>query len=234
MNGEPCQASVNRQRSGTAVPCSSSCSAPLARSIWIGVACLWLSGMLPAQCATATELFQQGTKAYTGGDYAAAAAAFQQAATLQPASGTMQNLGNSEWQRGRTGWSILAWEQALWVDPFNGHARSNLRFARRAAQLESPELAWYEVVSSWLPVNCWGWLAGISLWLAAGLGLLPGLLHWPKVAWQQAAAASILVVFLLSLPALVGVETRSRIGFVLEKNTPLRLTPTTDAQYITR
>jgi hypothetical protein len=236
VNGDPCQAAVNRQQSGTPIPGSYSCSARLSRShwLWLAVACLLLSFIAPARCATAGALFQQGTKAYTDGDYAAAAAAFQRAAAVQPASGTLQNLGNSEWQHGRTGWAILAWERALWVDPFNGHARSNLRFARRAAQLESPELAWYEVVSSWLPVNCWGWVAGISLWLAVGLGLLPGLLHWPKVAWQQAAAAFVLVVFLLSLPALVGVETRSRIGFVLQKDTPLRLTPTADAQYITR
>jgi hypothetical protein len=83
-------------------------------------------------------------------------------------------------------------------------------------------------------VNCWGWMASLSLWLAVGLGLLPGLLHWHKVAWQQAVAAFVLVVFLLSLPALLGVDTRSRIGFVLQKDTPLRLTPTDDAQYITR
>jgi hypothetical protein len=206
-------------------------SAPI--SLWLGVAWYCVLGMV-AQGASAGDLFREGAKAYSAGDYVTAAATFQQAAAVQPASGTLQNVGNSEWQRGRTGWAILAWEQALWVDPFNGNARSNLRFARRAAQLESPELAWYEVVSGWLPMNSWGWIAGISLWLAVGLGLLPGLLHWQKVAWQQAAAAFVLVVFLLSLPALVGVETRSRIGFVLQKDTPLRLTPTTDAQYITR
>ena len=202
--------------------------------LWLAVSSLSLLTTTPAQSALPSDLFRHGTNAYSAGDYVAASAAFQQAAAVHLASGTLQNLGNSEWQLGRTGWAILAWEQALWVDPLNGHARDNLRFARRAAQLESPELAWYEVVSSWLPTNCWCWIAGISLWLAAGLGLLPGLLHWQKVSWQQAAAAFVLVVFLLSLPALVGIETRSRIGFVLQKDTPLRLTPTTDAQFITR
>jgi len=240
MTAQPVQGTVRGPRSVMASSCyssySCSCSAPLAKSLllWLAAACLLLLGTAPAQSTSPSDLFRHGTNAYSAGDYAAASAAFQQAAAAHLASGTLQNLGNSEWQLGRTGWAILAWEQALWVDPFNGHARNNLHFARRAAQLESPELAWYEVVSGWLPANCWCWIAGISLWLAAGLGLLPGLLHWQKVSWQQAAAAFILVVFLLSLPALVGVETRSRIGFVLQKDTPLRLTPTADAQFITR
>jgi hypothetical protein len=38
----------------------------------------------------------------------------------------------------------------------------------------------------------------------------------------------------LSIPALFGVERRARLGFVLEKDTPLRLTPTAEAQAITR
>jgi hypothetical protein len=192
--------------------------------------------LIPAfvQGASFEALFRDGVKAYGAGEYSAAGEAFRSAATAQPASGTLQNLGNAEWQSGRAGLAILAWEQALWIDPFNGSARANLRFARRMAQLEAPELTWYEVVSGWLPVNWWGWIAGSSLWLAVGLGLLPGILRWHKVAWQQAAAAFVLVAFLLSLPALLGVDTRSRIGFVVQKDTPLRLTPTQDAQYITR
>jgi hypothetical protein len=42
------------------------------------------------------------------------------------------------------------------------------------------------------------------------------------------------MVFLLSIPALFGVQTRARIGFVLQKDTPLRLTPTLEAQALTR
>jgi hypothetical protein len=42
------------------------------------------------------------------------------------------------------------------------------------------------------------------------------------------------MVFLLSVPAHIGVQTRSRVGFVLQNNTPLRLTPTLEAQALTR
>ena len=105
---------------------------------------------------------------------------------------------------------------------------------RKTAQLEAPELAWYEVISTWLPVNWWAWIAGGSLWLAVGMVMLPGILRQRKATWHQAIAALALMVFLLSIPALFGVQTRARIGFVLQKDTPLRLTPTLEAQAVTR
>ena len=191
-------------------------------------------GVVTARGETAAELFTRGSQAYQAGDYRRAVRAFREAAQRQPAAGTFQNLGNAEWQLGHTGQAILAWEQSLWLDPFHRDPYTNLRFARKTAQLEAPELAWYEVVSSWLPLNWWEWTAGVSFWLAVAMVLLPGIFRWRKLAWHQALAAFGLAVFLLSLPAHFGVDTRSRIGFVLQKNSPLRLTPTEDAELITR
>jgi hypothetical protein len=182
--------------------------------------------------ASAESLFEAGVAAYRAGDYQVAAAAFRESSTLQPASGTLQDLGNAEWLRHRTGAAVLAWDRALWLDPFNQSARQNLRYARKNAQLEAPDLAWYEVISTWLPVHWWALIAGVSLWLAVGMVMVPGILRRRKATWHQAIAAVGLMVFLLSVPAHVGVETRSRIGFVLEKETPLRLTPTREAQTI--
>jgi tetratricopeptide (TPR) repeat protein len=189
---------------------------------------------LSAFASLPDALFQTGVAAYRAADYSVAAQAFRQSVTLQPASGALQALGNAEWQQRRTGDAILAWEQALWLDPFNESARQNLRFVRKTAQLEAPELAWYEVISTWLPVGWWAWIAGSSLWLAVGMVLLPGILRRRKATWHQAIAALALMVFLLSIPALFGVQTRARIGFVLQEDTPLRLTPTLEAQSITR
>lgn len=189
---------------------------------------------LSALASTSDALFHTGVAAYHSADYALAAQAFRQSVALQPASGALQDLGNAEWQCQRAGPAILAWEQALWLDPFNGAARQNLRFARKTAQLEAPELAWYEVISTWLPVTWWAWIAGLSLWGAVGLTLLPGILRRRKATWHQALAALGLMVFLLSIPALFGVHSRSRIGFVLQPDTPLRLTPTREAQPLTR
>jgi hypothetical protein len=180
------------------------------------------------------EFFRLGTEAYRAGDYARSAHAFAESAAQQPASGTLQNLGNAEWHSGRAGLAVLAWEQALWLDPFQHSSRQNLRFARKAAQLEAPELAWYEVVSTWLPANWWAWLAGATFWLGVGMATLPGILRRRKTVWHQAVAAVAFMLFLLSVPAYVGVHTRSGIGFILQKDTPLRLTPTADAQAVTR
>lgn len=187
-----------------------------------------------AYASTPNALFRTGLEAYHAGDYATASSAFRQAASLAPAAGTLQNLGNSEWERGQAGAAILAWEQSLWLNPFNDSARNDLRFARKTAQLETPELTWYEAVSSWLPLNWWSWIAGLSLWLVIGAGLLPGIFHVRKATWHQAVAAFGLAVFLLSLPAHVGIHTRSQLGFALKKDAPMRLTPTDEAQFITR
>jgi hypothetical protein len=63
---------------------------------------------------------------------------------------------------------------------------------------------------------------------------LPGIFGQTKAAWHQAVAAFALMVFLLSLPAQFGVQSRRNIGFVLDPETTLRLTPTRDAQVLTR
>jgi hypothetical protein len=180
------------------------------------------------------ELFEAGLKAYSTAEYGRAASAFRASASQRPASGTLQNLGNAEWQLGRTGEAILAWERALWVDAYNHPARQNLKFARRTAQVETPELSWYEIISTWLPANWWPWITGISLWGSIGIIGIPALLRKGKSSWNQAAAAFGLMLFLLSLPAVLGVNARSRLGFVLQPDTPLLLTPTRDGQAITR
>jgi len=194
---------------------------------------LWVLFAFSVTAAVPDE-FTTGIEAYRASAFDRAAQAFRASAIGQPTVGALQNLGNAEWQRGRAGDAILAWEQALWLDPYDSNARNNLRFARETAQLEAPELTWCEEVSLWLPVNGWAWIAGASLWLAVGLITLPGILRRRKAPWQQAVAALSLGVFLFSLPAQFGTFTRSGIGFVLQNDTPLRLTPTSEAEAVTR
>ena len=180
--------------------------------------------------AATNDLFLRGLEAYQAGHFADAARAFREASEREPASGTLLNLGLTEWRRGRAGLAILAWEQVRWIDPFDPQAKANLDYARQFTGVESPELTWYERASSWLPVNAWTWMAGMALWLAIGMAVLPGVLRWRRANWQQGLAALSFAVFLLSLPAHVGVVTRTRIGFVLKKDAPLRLTPTAEAE----
>lgn len=200
----------------------------------IAALALLLCGGAQAAERDYSSLFEAGVTAYRAGEYSLAADMFQHANLRQLSSGGLRNLGNAEWKTGRTGRAILAWEQAVWVDPFDGVARTNLLFARRVAQVETPELRWYEAASTWLPSWWWAAIAGISLWTAIGAAVLPGVLRVRKAAWHQTVAALGLAVFFLSLPAHVGVASRSKLAVVLERDTALRLTPTTEGQVVTR
>ena len=195
-------------------------------SAWLVLALLLVN---PAAKAAGND-FVSGQQAYERQDFPAAAQSFAAAISNTPSAGAYQNLGNAEWRNGRVAEALLAWERALWVDPRAADARNNLQFAREAAQLESPDLTWGEIASTWLPVDWWAWLAGGSLWFAVSLAVLPAVLRWRKSGWQQALMAIGLGIFLLSLPANYGAVTRTTLGLVLAAETPLRLTPTAEAE----
>lgn len=184
--------------------------------------------------AASTNDFETACVVYRAGVFDQAAEMFAAVAQARPSVGAYQNLGNAEWRRGRAGEAILAWEQARWLSPFNADVKANLRFARRATQLAAPELAWYEMCSTWLPVDAWAWIASGAFWLAVGLTVVPHLLGWRKAEWHQAVAAAGFAVFLLTLPALAGVQSRSLLGVIRTPDTPLRLTPTREAQVLVK
>jgi hypothetical protein len=218
---------IRLQRTG------SSSAAQLVGSLYLLLAICTGAGCVAASTPVG-DVFQQASQAYVAGGFEQAAVLFGEAATAAPAAGTLHNLGNAEWQCSRPGPAILAWERAQWLDPFAPGTRVNLRVARKAAQLDTPDLAWYEVCSAWLPASAWSWIACLSFWLAVAMITLPGILRWRRADWHQGLAAAGFAVFLLTLPALAGVYTRSNLGIVLLKQTPLRLTPTTEAQILTR
>ena len=182
--------------------------------------------------ADTNDWFAQGLAFGRAGQFPDAAAAFEKSAHHRPAVGTLVNAGISEWQRGHAGAAILAWEQAQWISPFDARAGGNLKFARAVAQVDAPDLEWFETVSTWLPANAWVWLAGASLWLGIGLLVLPGIFRRRRAGWHQALAAAAFGVFLVSLTANYGVVSRTGIGFVLKKNASLQLTPTKTAEVI--
>jgi tetratricopeptide (TPR) repeat protein len=176
--------------------------------------------------------FQSATSEYEAGRFDAAAGLFAKLAAQEPAAGTLYNLGDAEWQAGHAGPAILAWERAQWLDPWRSDAAMNLRFARRNLELDSPEPTWYEVCSTWLPVDAWPWLACGCFWLALALVMLPGIFGWRRAGWQQGVAAASFAILLLTIPALIGVHERGRIGVILPDNVTMRLTPTKEAQVI--
>ena len=203
-----------------------------ARSLPCLALAVWLLCGMGLGRAQTNDFFARGVNLSRAGQFPEAAVAFDHAARSHPASGTLLDLGLAEWQRGHAGPAILAWEQALWIDPFNARAMANLEFARQAAQVDAPQLKWYETVSTWLAPNMWAWLAALSFWVAVGLLLLPGVFWRSKTGWPQWLAALAFGVFLFSLAANFGVVSRTHIGFVVKKNARLQLTPTHEGEVI--
>jgi tetratricopeptide (TPR) repeat protein len=197
-------------------------------------AAVFTLGLVEGSAQTAGEWFRRGGEAYHARDFIASAQAFRQCVAQQPGAAALLNLGLAEWQSGNVGEAVLAWERAGWLDPANRAAKSNLEFARENAQLEAPELAWFEVPSTWLSADAWAWIASLALWFTVGIIIVPAVLRQRRTTWQQALAAAGLVIFLISVPAQVGVWTRSRIGFVTTKGVALRLTPTLEAEAVTQ
>lgn len=178
--------------------------------------------------------FAQGLEWSRAGQFPEAAAALAKSAAAAPAAGTFVNLGLAEWQCGHAGQAILAWERAQWIDPYDRQSATNLSFARQVAQVDAPELKWFELSSTWLPPSAWLWLAGGSLWLAVGAMVLPGIFRRRKTGWTQACAALAAGIFMFSLVANEGVVSRMQLGIIVRKNAPLRLTPTHSGEVMTR
>jgi tetratricopeptide (TPR) repeat protein len=198
---------------------------------FIFLAALFLAAEI-SRAASPDDFFAQGIQLGRAGQFPEAAAAFENSVKQKPSSGALLNLGVAEWRRGRAGAAVLAWERARWIDPFDPRAAGNLKFARAVAQVDEPQLNWSEAASLWLPPDAWVWLAGASLWLAAGALTLPKFFRRRKSGWQQALAAAGLGIFLASMMANVGVVSRTNLGFVVKKNAPLLLTPTREGELI--
>jgi tetratricopeptide (TPR) repeat protein len=176
--------------------------------------------------------FEVGRSEYEAGNYAAAAKSFQDYSAGEVSPGLLHNLGNAEFKLGHLGPAILAWERARALDPRSRNTRANLRFARGQAGLEAPQFSWYETYSEFFPADRWIAIAVCTFWGSAALLILPTVLHRRRTALSQAAAVVAIITFLLTIPALVGIYSRGRIGIVQVANTSLRLTPTREGEVL--
>jgi len=176
--------------------------------------------------------YRGGVQSYEAGDFSTALSSFDSLAAEQVSPGLLHNLGNTEFKLGSLGPAILAWERARALDPSARNTAANLRFARGQAGLNPPSFAWHESYSAWLSPNAWTWLAALCFWGALGFLALPPLLRVRRSAWTQVGAVLTIAVFILTLPALAGLWTRSRIGVVVAEEALLRLTPTQEGEVL--
>lgn len=176
--------------------------------------------------------FFKGSKAYVAGELTDADIAWQRLITLSASPGLLHNFGNAEFKLGKLGPAILAWERARALDPSFRNTTANLRFARGQAGLTEPEWVWHEKYSALLAPDAWLWTATGAFWLAIALLALPPLLKRKRTAWTQGGAVVAIGVFLLTVPALVGIMSRGKVGVVLAAETILRLTPTKEGEML--
>lgn len=141
----------------------------LAAAAW---AALLLALAGPARADFLDQAWKRGNDAFLRGDYAAAAAAYEQLDRQQAVSADLYyNLGVTYFRLGRLGPAIWAFERALVVAPDDEDARFNLGQARKLAdqrahdKLEGIEREplWARVVTYFSPST--------EVWLFCGLYL---------------------------------------------------------------
>ena len=75
-------------------------------------------------------LFSQANAQYAEGNYAEAAAQYEQVIAEQPSAEAYYNLGNAYFKQGELAQAILAYERALRIEPSYKDAKHNLLFAQ--------------------------------------------------------------------------------------------------------
>ena len=122
-----------------------------------------------------STLFVDANALYAEGNYAEAAAMYEQMVVDQPSAEVYYNLGNAYFKQGELAQSILAYERALRLKPSYKDAQYNLQFAqsRIVDNIEDTHSFflsnWMRAVRNSLSMQAWMWLS-ISLFLLMLLG----------------------------------------------------------------
>jgi len=111
-------------------------TARVAAALGTAALALALAALAPraARADLLDEAWRRGNDAYLRGDYAAAAAAYEQIDGQGVIAADLElNLGNAYYRRGDLGRAIWRYERALALDPDADDARFNLEQARKIA-----------------------------------------------------------------------------------------------------
>ena len=167
------------------------------RAFVAAVACAWFAAALPARADLLDEAWKRGNELHLRGDYAAAAAAYEQLDRQHVVSVDLYyNMGVTYFREGRLGKAIWAFERALVVSPDDEDARFNLAQARKLAdqgahdKLEGAEHEplWIRVVTYFSPSTQVGLFCGLYLGCFALLFVRRRLAPDSRVAVTTAAA----------------------------------------------
>lgn len=153
----------------------------------------------------AADYFDLGNQAYMRKDDAAAITYYRKAVKNRGFSAALlYNLGNCYARSGKTGPAVLAYEQALRLDPADPDIRTNLESIRKANGLYPPNQSWWRQVKNILGADQWLLLAVTGFALFSGSLLLLALVRqsWPQRALKTVAVMASACALLALPPAL--------------------------------
>lgn len=138
-----------------------------------------------------TTLFAQANAQYAEGNYAEAAATYQEILAEQPTAEVYYNLGNAYFKQGELGQAILAYERALRIDPSYKDAKYNLQFAqsRILDNIEDTQSFflsnWLKAIRNALSMQTW-MVVSIALFILTLVGFF--LFAFSQTVWLRKTA----------------------------------------------
>ncbi len=195
---------------------------------WLIILGLVMAVVCRAEVSDPAGVFAEGNAAFESGEYEKSVEVYTQLVPDYRSAALLYNLGNAEYELGDYPMAILHYERARVLAPANPDIRANLKLARDAAQVTSPELNWAERLALAWPVNCWAWLGAVSFWACLALVLLPGMWGW-RGPLRKAAVALTGVLFVVCAVALSGYHRLGRLGVSVAEEAALKLSPTSSA-----
>lgn len=152
-------------------------------------------------------LFSQANAQYAEGNYAEAAAQYEQVIAEQPSAEAYYNLGNAYFKQGELAQAILAYERALRIEPSYKDAKHNLLFAQSRI-VDNIEDTQSFFLSNWLKAirNALNQQTWIILSIALFICMLIGFFFFAfsQAVWvRKTAFYTSLVALLISLVACI-------------------------------
>lgn len=152
-------------------------------------------------------LFSQANAQYAEGNYAEAAAQYEQVIAEQPSAEAYYNLGNAYFKQGELAQAILAYERALRIEPSYKDAKHNLLFAqsRIVDNIEDTQSFflsnWLKAIRNALNQQTW-MILSIALFICMLIGFF--LFAFSQTVWvRKTAFYTSLVALLISLVACI-------------------------------
>lgn len=152
-----------------------------------------------------TSLFAQANAQYAEGNYAEAAAQYQELLAQQPSAQVYYNLGNAYFKQGELSQSILAYERALRLKPNFKEAKHNLQFAQMQIvdNIEDTQSfflsKWLEAVRNMFSQRFW-MILSVSLFVLTLVGFF--LFAFSRTIWlRKTAFYSSIIALLISICA---------------------------------